>query len=274
VRFARAFGKNRAALGGALLLVVFLSIALIGDRLAPASPRAIVARPLQPPSAQHLFGTDALGRDILSGILVGARASLLVGVAAAGVSMIVGTLVGGLSGYYGHRMDATLMRLTEFVQIYPGFILALVLVAIFSPTLVNTTLAISTVSWPATARLVRGEFLSLRDRDFVVASRAIGAADRRLILVHILPNAFPPLIVYSSLTVGAAILVESALSFLGLGDPERMSWGYMIGASRSFLRRAWWTAFFPGVAIALVVLALNLAGDGLNEALSPGGRSR
>ena len=267
--FVRRYAANRAAAGGVVLLALFVGLATFGDRIAPSEPRAIVDRPLLAPSAGHLFGTDALGRDVMSGVLAGARVSLLVGVAAAAVSMMVGVLAGGLAGFYRGRTDAWIMRLSEFVQVYPGFILALVLVAIFSPTFVNTVLAISIVSWPTTARLVRAEFLSLREREFVAASRAIGAGDGRLIVTHILPNALPPVVVYASLTVGTAILIESALSFLGLGDPDRMSWGYMIGASRSFLRRAWWTAFFPGMAIVLLVLSLNLAGDGLNDALGP-----
>ena len=267
--FVRRYAANRAAAGGVVVLALFVGLAAFGDRIAPSEPRAIVDRPLLAPSAEHLFGTDALGRDVLSGVLAGARVSLLVGVAAAAVSMMVGVLAGGLAGFYRGRTDAWIMRVSEFVQVYPGFILALVLVAIFSPTFVNTVLAISIVSWPTTARLVRAEFLSFREREFVAASRAIGAGDSRLIVIHILPNALPPVVVYASLTVGTAILIESALSFLGLGDPDRMSWGYMIGASRSFLRRAWWTAFFPGMAIVLVVLSLNLAGDGLNDALGP-----
>ena len=274
VGFFRRYAANRAAAAGVVVLAAFGALAVLGDRIAPSEPRAIVDRPLLAPSAEHPFGTDSLGRDVMSGVFVGARVSLLVGIAAAGVSMLVGVLAGGLAGFYRGRTDAWIMRLTEFVQVYPGFVLALVLVAVFSPTFVNTVLAISIVSLPTTARLVRAEFLSLREREFVSASRAIGAGDGRLIVAHILPNALPPVMVYASLTVGTAILIESALSFLGLGDPDRMSWGYMIGASRSFLRRAGWTAFFPGMAIVLVVLSLNVAGDGLNDALSPSRRRR
>jgi peptide/nickel transport system permease protein len=268
VDFFRRYAGNHAAIASVVVLAIFVGLAVFGDRLATTDPMTIVARPLLEPSAEHPFGTDALGRDVMSGVLVGAKASLVVGVAAAAVSLVIGVLIGGIAGYYRGPIDVWLMRATELVQVYPGFVLALVLVAVFSPTFINMVLAISVVSWPTTARLVRAEFLSLREQEFVVASRAVGAGDGRLILLHILPNALPPVIVYASLTVGTAILIESALSFLGLGDPDQMSWGYMIGASRSFLRRAWWTAFFPGLAIVLVVLSLNLAGDGLNDALN------
>ena len=210
-----------------------------------------------------------LGRDTLVGMAYGARVSLLVGIASAIASSVVGTLVGGMAGYYGGRIDDALMRFTELFQTISSFILAIVLVAILSPTIYSVVLAISIISWPPVARLVRGEFLSLREREFVLASVVIGQSDMRIIFRQILPNTMGPIIVMGSLMVAGAILLEGSLSFLGLGDPEMMSWGFMIGASRNFIRVAWWMSLFPGLAIFITVLALNLVGEGLTDALNP-----
>jgi peptide/nickel transport system permease protein len=200
--------------------------------------------------------------------------SLLIGLVSAFVAVTIGVTVGGLAGYYGRWIDDALMRVTEFFQTIPNFVLLIVLVALFSPNVVSITVAIGVVSWPPVARIVRGEVLSLRSREFVQAAVAMGQSDLRIIVTQVLPNVLSPVIVAGSLLVATAILLESALSFLGLGDPNLMSWGYMIGAARTVMRRAWWMSFFPGLAIVLTVLALNLLGDGLNDALNPRRRTR
>ncbi len=183
--------------------------------------------------------------------------------------MSIGVSIGATAGYYGGRIDDALMRVTEFFQTIPNFILLIVLVALFTPSVASIVVAIGLVSWPPVARIVRGEFLSLRAREFVQAAILVGESDLRIIVTQILPNALSPIIVSASLLVATSILLESALSFLGLGDPNLMSWGYMIGAARTVIRRAWWMSVFPGLAIVLTVLALNLIGDGLNDALNP-----
>jgi peptide/nickel transport system permease protein len=237
--------------------------------LFPGSPFEIVDKPFLPPFGKYLLGTDSLGRDIARGIAHGARTSLLIGIIATVVAVSFGTVLGGLAGYYGGWIDDALMRLTEFFQTIPYFIFAIVLVAILSPSKESIVVAIATVSWPAVARLVRGEFMSMRSREFVQASIVLGMGDIAIIFRQILPNALSPIIVTGSLMVASAILIESALSFLGLGDPNTMSWGFMIGAGRSFLRDAWWLCAIPGIAILLTVLAINLVGEGLNDALNP-----
>jgi peptide/nickel transport system permease protein len=231
----------------------------------------MVQRPFLPPFEMEglPLGTDAVGRDVLSGLFHGARVSLLVGLVSTAVALVIGIPIGALAGYYGGLVDDALMRFTEFFQTIPSFALAIVLLAIFQPTLAYVILAIAIVSWPPVARLVRGEVLSLRNREFVEAATLSGQGDLRIIARQVLPNALPPIIVLASLMVATAILLESALSFLGLGDPNVMSWGYMIGAARTVLRTAWWLSFIPGIAILLTVLALNLIGEGLNDALNP-----
>ncbi len=217
------------------------------------------------------MGTDDLGRDVLTGVIYGARTSLLVGLAVAGMAALIGAAVGILSAYRGGWADDALMRLTEFFQVLPRFFLAVIAIALFGSGLDRVILVLGLTSWPMIARIVRAEVLSLRERDFVLAARALGARDRNIMWRHILPNVLPPLVVTASLLVGEAILVEAGLSFLGLGDPNMVSWGYMLDQARAFMRVAWWTAFFPGLAITLTVLGINLAGDGLNDAWNPRG---
>ncbi len=265
----RRFCGNRGALAGLAFLVALVLAAIVVPLVAPRDPWATVARPFLPPTPGFPFGTDMLGRDILTGVIYGAKVSLLIGVAAALLSTLLGLLLGAAAAYHGAWIDDVLMRVTEFFQIVPGFVLALVLVAIFQPSLATVIAAIGIVSWPTMARLVRAEFLTLKQREFVIAEHAIGAGDVRVIFRTILPNALSIVIVYGSLLVATSILFESSLSFLGLGDPNFMSWGYMIGQSRSVLRLAWWMPTFPGLAILLTVLSINLVGDGIDEALNP-----
>jgi len=267
--FWRRFVTSRAALIGAAILSLIVLVAATAPIAFPGSPFRQVGRPFLAPFGDHLFGTDQLGRDVAAGVAHGARTSLMIGVLATAVAVLLGTLVGGCAGYYGGSTDDVLMRSTEFFQTIPTFLFVIVLVAIITPSIKSIVVAIAVVSWPPVARLVRGEFLTLRSRDFVQACVGLGMSDGRVIFRHLLPNCLSPIVVTGSLIVATAILIESALSFLGLGDPNTMSWGFMIGAGRTFLRSAWWLCTIPGVAILLTVLAINLLGEGLNDALNP-----
>lgn len=271
----RMFARNPSALIGAALLIVMLALALLGPLLWPADPFEITAAPLTPPFNEEAWlGTDYLGRDVLMALIHGGRVTLLVGVVAALLSVTIGVTLGAMAGYYGGRMDALLMRVTEFFQVLPALLFAMVVVTLFSPTLLTVTLAIGAVSWTGTARLARAEFMKVRGMEFVRAERSIGARDARIIWKVILPNAFPPLVVSATLAVGSAILFEAGLSFMGLGDPNQMSWGLMIGSSRQYILTSWWAVAFPGAAIFVTVLAVSLIGDGLNDALNPKLRER
>ncbi|WP_340110245.1 ABC transporter permease [Pikeienuella sp. HZG-20] len=269
--FWKHFAHNRGAVIGLVILAIVIATAILAPVLFPQSPWKMVQRPFLPPFTQAglPLGTDALGRDVLAGLAHGAYVSLLVGLVSTFVALTIGVPVGAFAGYFPGRIDDALMRFTEFFQTIPSFALAIVLLAIFQPSLTFVIIAIAIVSWPPVARLVRGEVLSLRTREFVEAATLSGLGNLQIIARHILPNALPPIIVLASLMVAQAILLESSLSFLGLGDPNIMSWGYMIGAARTVIRTAWWLTFLPGMAILLTVLAMNLIGEGLNDALNP-----
>ncbi len=268
--FAR-FAQNRGALVGLIILLLIITMAILAPLLFPESPWRMVQRPFLPPLSQDGFplGPDTMGRNVASGLMHGAWVSLLIGLVSTSVALLIGVPLGAIAGYYGGIIDDVLMRFTEFFQTIPNFALAIVLVAIMQPSITSIVLAIAIVSWPPVARLVRAEFMSLRNREYVEAARLVGQSNTTIILRQILPNTLSPIIVLASLMVATAILLESALSFLGLGDPNVMSWGYMIGAARTVIRQAWWLSFFPGVAILLTVLALNLVGEGLDDALNP-----
>ena len=274
--FVARFAANRGALLGAVILLAVVALTVLAPLIYPGNPWQGVARPMLPPlrDAAYPLGTDMLGRDIAAGIAHGARVSLLVGLVSTAVAVLIGVTLGALAGFYGGWVDDVLMRFTEFFQTIPAFALAVVLVAVFSPSLTSITLAIAAVSWPPVARLVRAEFLSLRSREFVEAAVTIGQTGPRIIVSQILPNAMSPIIVTASLMIATAILTESSLSFLGLGDRDAMSWGYQIGAGRTMLRQAWWMSAFPGLAILLTVLSINLIGEGLNDAMNPHLRGR
>ncbi|MEM7487586.1 MAG: ABC transporter permease [Pseudomonadota bacterium] len=272
--FAKRFARNRSAVVGLVILAIVLLLAALAPLLYPADPFSLAGRPMSPPFGDFLFGSDTLGRDIAAGMAHGARTSLLIGVVATLVAVGIGTLMGGVAGYYGGWVDDLLMRITEVFQTIPSFVFAILLVAVLTPTILNIIIAIAVVSWPALARLVRGEFLSMRNREFVQANVVMGMSDAKIILTQILPNCLSPIIVAGSLLVATAILIESGLSFLGLGDPNVMSWGFQVGAGRTVLRQAWWIVTFPGLAIMLTVLAINLVGEGLNDALNPRLRER
>ncbi|MFO1247017.1 MAG: ABC transporter permease [Alphaproteobacteria bacterium] len=270
MNFLRRFFSRPTAILGFAVFAAIVAVALAAPLLFARGPFAIVGMPLLPPGSPGLLaGSDVLGRNMMVALAYGARVSLLVGISATLVSTFIGILFGALAGYYGGVVDDLLMRVTEFFQIIPAFVLLMVLVAFLQPSLASAVIGIALISWPNVARVVRGEFLSLRSREFVEAARTLGMRDTRIILTQILPNALPPIVVVSSMMVGNAILAESALSFLGLGDPNLISWGSMIGGARSAMWVAWWTTTLPGLSIMITVLALNFVGDGLNDALNP-----
>jgi peptide/nickel transport system permease protein len=259
-----------AAFGAAILLIV-LAAAASAAWLFPNDPLEMVGAPFTWPGDDADFpaGTDLMGRDILAGLFHGARVSLLVGSASAAIALAIGLLVGAVAGYAGPRTDAVLMRITELFQTVPSFLLAIVLVAILGPSLTTIILALGVTSWTGIARLTRGEFISLREREFVRAAQTLGAGHARIIFLEILPNALPPIIVTTAVLVAQAILSEAGLAFLGLGDPNVVSWGSMVGAGREALRTAWYMTALPGLTIMATVLALNLLSDAVNDALNP-----
>lgn len=272
----RMFVRNRTALFGLVLLAVIVALTLYGSFIYGGDAFDVVWAPHEPPMVTPEFplGTDYLGRDIVAGMFKGGGPTMAVGGSAALITMVIGITLGALAGYYGGWVDNLLMRFTEFFQVLPALLFAMVLVTLFSPSLWTIAFAIGVVSWPQTARLTRAEFLKIKELEYVTAARAIGAPNNRIIWKVILPNAAPPLIVSATLTIGVAILFEAGLSFLGLGDPNVMSWGLMIGANRDYILDAWWPVTFPGLAIFLTVFAVSLVGDGLNDAFNPKLRER
>jgi len=274
--FMKRYARNVGAVFGLVVVVLVVLVALAAPLIYEDSPWMMVADPLIAPfsDSAYPFGTDMLGRDITAGLVWGARVSLLVGLLSTGVALAVGILIGAAAGYCGGRIDDILMRFTEFFQTIPQLAMAVVVVAVIGPSLYSIMGAIALVSWPPAARLVRSEFMTLKQREFVQAAIVIGQRPARIVATQILPNAMSPIIVSASFMVATAILAESALSFLGLGDRNLMSWGFMIGAARTMIREAWWMSVWPGVAILLTVLAINLIGEGLNDALNPQLRKR
>jgi peptide/nickel transport system permease protein len=267
----RVFRSNKAATVGLVLLVALLLMMVLGPGLYGVGAMDIAAAPFKEPfvDPQVWLGTDYLGRDVLAGILVGGRATVLVGLSAAAVAVTIGIAVGAFAGFFGGWVDTALSRLTELFQVLPALLFAMVLVTLFTPSLQVVVFAIGLVAWTGTARLARAEFMRLKGMEFANAARAMGAGPWRLMSREILPNALPPLIVSATLIVGAAILFEAGLSFLGLSDPNVMSWGMMIGSNRRNILECWWAVTFPGAAIFLTVLSVSLVGDGLNDALNP-----
>ncbi|MGG4604800.1 ABC transporter permease [Paenalcaligenes sp. Me131] len=269
------FCRNPTAVFGLILLMVIVGITVLGPQLMDADPFEITGLPLEPPDSEYgLLGTDYLGRNLLVGMVYGGQATLLTGVIAAFLAVFIGVVIGAVSGYYGGWVDETLMRITEFFQVLPALLFAMVIVSLFSPTLWSISIAIGLASWTNTARLTRGEFLRLKRQDYILAERVIGAGNGRIIWKVILPNAIAPLIVSATLAVGTAVLFEAGLSFLGLGDPNMMSWGLMIGSNRPYILVAWWAVTLPGIAIFLTVLSVSLIGDGLTDAFNPRLRER
>jgi len=273
--FWKLFARNRGAVVGLGILILITFMAATAQFFFPDDPFSLAGKSMSPPGENgFMLGSDSLGRDVAAGIAHGAKTSMLIGLLATLVAVFVGIVMGALAGYYGGIIDNLLMRITEMFQTIPSFIFAILLVAIMKPSIESIVIAIAVVSWPAVARLVRGEFLSMRNREFVQACHTVGMSDMRIMLREILPNCLSPIIVIGSLMVATAILIESGLAFLGLGDPNIMSWGFQIGAGRTLLRSAWWVCTFPGIAILITVLAINLVGEGINDALNPRLRER
>jgi ABC-type dipeptide/oligopeptide/nickel transport system permease subunit len=272
----RELRRNRLAVAGGLVVALLVVLGIAGPWIAPHDPLIQdLGKSLEGPSAEHWFGTDSFGRDILSRVLYGARISLLVGVASQGIAFALGVLLGIVSGYYGGRVDSVVMRVADVTLAFPTLLLLIAITAAFRPSLVVVFVAIGVVGWAGLARLVRAQALVVRELDFVQAARALGLSDTRLIGRHVLPNCLAPAVVAVTLGMASAILLEAALSFIGLGaQPPTPSWGSMISDGRDFLRTAPWISVFPGLAIGLVVLGFNLFGDGLRDAMDPRLRGR
>ena len=276
--WTRVFATSDARItGGGVGLILTLAlvvVAILAGSIAPMDPFASVGPPLTPPSRANVLGTDDLGRDLLAGIVHGARTSLMVVLSVTALTTVIGMTIGAAAGYRAGTTDDVLMRLTELVQVIPRFFLAVLVVALFGPGLDRLVLVLGLTSWPAIARVVRAETLSLARREFVDAAHALGVPAGRVLMRHILPNALPAAVVVISVNAGTVILMEAGLGFIGLGDPRAISWGYLANNAQRFLRVAWWMTLFPGLAIALAVLGMNLLGDALNDLRDPRIRGR
>jgi peptide/nickel transport system permease protein len=269
--FRKRFLKNRVAVAGSVIVIVLFAVSLLAPWLSPYDPNAIdLKNVLAPPSGGHPFGTDPLGRDVLSRMIWGAGISLKVGFVATGIAILIGTILGAMAGYYGRWVDAVIMRFVDIMLCFPSFFLILAVIAILEPSIWNIMIVIGLTGWMGVTRLVRADFISLRERDFVQAARGIGAGDLRIIFLHILPNAMASVLVTATLGVAGAILTESALSFLGIGvQPPTPSWGNILTAGKDNIDIAWWLSFYPGLAILITVLGYNLLGEGIRDALDP-----
>ncbi len=267
----KRFSRNRLSVIGAIIVLLLITISLLAPFISPYDPTAIdVYNVLSPPGKTHLLGTDDLGRDLLSRIIWGSRVSLKVGFVAVGIAIMIGIVIGSVAGFYGGKVDAILMRFVDIMLAFPTFFLILAVIAILEPNIFTIMAVIGITSWMDVARLVRAEFLTLKERDFVDAARAIGINNTRLIFRHILPNALSPVFVAATFGVGGAILIESGLSFLGLGvQPPDPSWGNILTAGKDNIEIAWWLSLYPGLAILITVLSYNLVGEGLRDALDP-----
>lgn len=267
----RRFRRNKLALFGALIILSLALVAVIAPLIAPFNPnQQDILHRLEPPSVKHPLGTDDLGRDLLSRIIYGTRVSLLVGFVAVGIAIIIGSFLGLLSGYFGGWLDALIMRFVDIMLCFPTFFLILMVIAFLEPNIWNIMAVIGLTSWPGLTRLVRGECLSVREREFLQAAKALGLSNRRVMFVHLLPNIMAPILVTATLGIGGAILTESALSFLGLGvQPPTPSWGNILTAGKDYITMAWWLSLYPGLAILITVLAYNLLGEGLRDVLDP-----
>lgn len=269
--FWKRFRKNKLALTGAFIVIFLFFAALFAPWLSPYDPGQInIKKILQDPSAEHIFGTDQLGRDVFIRMLGGSRISLLVGFVAVGIASLIGVFLGALAGYYGRWVDNLIMRFVDIMLCFPTFFLILAVIALLEPNIWNIMIIIGITGWMSVARLVRAEFLSLKERDYAVAEKALGARDFRIIFLHILPNALAPVLVAATLGVAGAILTESALSFLGIGvQPPTPSWGNILTAGKDNIQIAWWLSLYPGLAILITVLGYTLLGEGIRDAIDP-----
>ncbi len=263
--------KNGPAVAGSVCVFALFVVSLLAPWLAPYDPNAIdLKQVLMPPSGSHPFGTDPLGRDVFSRMIWGAGISLKVGFVATGIAILIGTILGALAGYYGRWVDAVIMRFVDIMLCFPAFFLILAVIAILEPSIWNIMIVIGLTGWMGVTRLVRADFIALKERDFVQAARGIGAGDCRIIFLHILPNAMASVLVTATLGVAGAILTESALSFLGIGvQPPTPSWGNILTAGKDNIDIAWWLSLYPGLAILITVLGYNLLGEGIRDALDP-----
>jgi peptide/nickel transport system permease protein len=270
-RFWKAFARNRLAVVGGIVVACLATAAILAPAIAPWDPnRPDVKRILQPPSARHVLGTDQLGRDVLSRMLYGARVSLAVGFVSVGIAAAIGIMLGAAAGYHGGTIDASIMRLVDLILVFPRFFLLLAVLAFLKPSIWTIMAVIGLTGWMGVARLVRAEFLALKEREFVVWSQSIGASAFRIIWRHILPNAMAPVLVAMTLGIPAAILTESGLSFLGLGvQPPHATWGNILNEGKDAIELAWWLSVYPGLAILVTVLSYNLLGEGIRDALDP-----
>lgn len=262
---------NPLSLAGFIIIVLIFSLSMLAPLIAPYDPNDInVKAILLDPSMQHWMGTDGLGRDVLSRMLYGGRISLLVGLVAVGISTAIGIVLGAMAGFYRGWVDTIIMRLVDVMLSIPSFFLILAVIAFLTPSIINIMIVIGLTSWMGVTRLVRAEFLSLSEREFVTASRTLGAKNIRLIFTHLLPNSLTPIIVSAVLGVAGAVLMESGLSFLGLGvQAPQASWGNILTDGKEYIQFAWWLSLFPGLAILITVLGYNLLGEGLRDALDP-----
>jgi len=269
--FTSRIFRDKLAVVGLIIVLGFFILSLLTPYIAPYDPNIIdVEKILVPPSWEHLFGTDDLGRDVFTRMLYGAGISLKVGFVAVGIAVIIGIILGAVAGYYGGWIDIIIMRFVDIMLCFPSFFLILAVIAFMEPSIFNIMAVIGLTSWMGITRLVRAEFLTLKERDFVLAEKAMGASSPRIIFVHILPNAMAPVLVSATLGIASAVLVESALSFLGIGvQPPTPSWGNILTQGQSVLGIAWWLSFFPGMAILVTVLGYNLLGEGIRDAIDP-----
>jgi len=271
MNFWEMFYKNKLALAGLTIVILLFVISLLAPWISPYDPGAIdLQNVLAPPSGEHWFGTDPLGRDVLSRMIWGARISLKVGFVATGLAILIGMILGAVAGYYGGWVDAVIMRFVDMMLCFPAFFLILAVIAFLEPSIWNIMIVIGLTGWMGVTRLVRADFISLRERDFVWAARAIGAGDARIIFLHILPNALASILVAATLGIAGAILTESALSFLGIGvQPPTPSWGNILTAGKDNIDIAWWLSLYPGLAILITVVGYNLLGEGIRDASDP-----
>ncbi|HRS82101.1 MAG TPA: ABC transporter permease [Smithellaceae bacterium] len=269
--FWEMFYKNKLALAGLAIVMGLFVVSLLAPLISPYDPGAIdLQNVLAPPSGEHWFGTDPLGRDVLSRMIWGARISLKVGFVATGLAILIGMILGAVAGYYGGLVDAVIMRFVDIMLCFPAFFLILAVIAFLEPSIWNIMIVIGLTGWMGVTRLVRADFISLRERDFVWAARAIGAGDARIIFLHILPNALASILVAATLGIAGAILTESALSFLGIGvQPPTPSWGNILTAGKDNIDIAWWLSLYPGLAILITVVGYNLLGEGIRDASDP-----
>ena len=267
----RKFNKNFLAIAGGSLVLFFAIIAIFAPFIATADPTSIDMKSIfLPPSKEHLFGTDELGRDVFSRVIYGARVSIFIGMVAVGISVVIGTILGLISGYYGKWADSLIMRFTDIMLCFPAFFLILAVIAFLNPSLTNVMIVIGFTGWMGVARLVRAETLSIKNREYIIAAKLAGLNSGKILFKHILPNVISPVFVTATLGIAGAILTESSLSFLGLGvQPPTPSWGNILTAGKDNIMFAWWLSFFPGIAILLTALGYNMLGEGLRDILDP-----